>query len=86
MRNETRLEAVGDVARRLSVHPTTIRRWITTGMLPSLKVGGRRLLDPRDVDALLERCRTPVRGSEDRNGTKVAGLVAPFPPIPGRAP
>lgn len=35
----TRYYSVADVARMLSVHPVTVRRWIYTGKLHAVKLG-----------------------------------------------
>ena len=35
----------GEVAELLGVHVRTVRRWIADGSLPSIKVGGTRVVD-----------------------------------------
>lgn len=35
--------SVGQVARELSVHPSTIRRWIDRGRLPAYRLGEKRI-------------------------------------------
>lgn len=60
------LQAAAD---ELGVHYQTAYRWVRTGRLPARLVGGRYLIDPRDLDAL----RT------DRDQP-----AAPAPPSPAR--
>jgi excisionase family DNA binding protein len=43
-----------DIARELGVSVRTVRRWISSRTLPSVKIGGTRLVE--EVD-LLERLR-----------------------------
>jgi excisionase family DNA binding protein len=40
------------VAEALSVHPVTVRKWISTGALPVERVGRRVLVAPGDVERL----------------------------------
>lgn len=53
---------IGQVARILGVHPTTLRRWTNEGMIRCLRTpGGHRRFLQRDVDALLEAQTTGPR-------------------------
>jgi len=45
--------SVGEVAAKLGIHELTVRRRIARGELESFKLGGRRLIPRRVIDALL---------------------------------
>jgi excisionase family DNA binding protein len=45
--------SVAETARQLSVPEPTVRGWILRGILPSLRIGGRRLIRVADLNALL---------------------------------
>lgn len=47
--------SVAETARRLSVPEPTVRGWILRGVLPSVRIGGRRLIRVADLNALLRR-------------------------------
>jgi excisionase family DNA binding protein len=49
-----KLLTVGQVAERLQVHPETVRRWLRSGRLQSLRLGGTKL-GYRILEAELER-------------------------------
>jgi excisionase family DNA binding protein len=40
-----------DVARRLGVHPQTVRRWIASGRLPATRIGKDYRISRADLDA-----------------------------------
>lgn len=42
---------VDQVARRLGVHVTTVRRYVKAGQLTAHLIGNRHLFDPADVEA-----------------------------------
>ena len=50
------LLTIGDVARLLSVHPNSVRRWANQGRLRVYRVGirGDRRFNPEDVASFLE--------------------------------
>ena len=56
---------VEEAARVLQVHKATIRRWIDAGLLPSYRVGRRRLLIKR---ADLAQMITPARPAQGNAG------------------
>jgi len=45
----------GDVADLLGMSIRTVRRWLADGSLPSIKIGGARLVLEEDLLMLLER-------------------------------
>jgi excisionase family DNA binding protein len=45
---------VDEAAELLSVHRTTIWRWIESGRLQSIKLGGCRRIRPEAIEALLD--------------------------------
>lgn len=49
-----------EVAHRLAVDPSTVRRWIDDGRLPAVKPGRRWRIDPADLDQLLRVSRAVV--------------------------
>lgn len=49
----TRAVSVAQVAGILGVPRSTVSGWITRGVIPSFKVGGRRLVRVADVQAML---------------------------------
>jgi excisionase family DNA binding protein len=48
---------IKEAAVLLRVSEPTIHRWIATGELPSSKIGRRRLIARKDIDAILEMSR-----------------------------
>jgi excisionase family DNA binding protein len=40
--SETTMLRVGEAARLLHVHPNTLRKWSTDGLIPSYRIGRRR--------------------------------------------
>lgn len=53
-----RLLSVLEVADRLQLSERQVRRLIMAQELKSLRIGGRVRIDPRDLAAFLDRCRT----------------------------
>ncbi|MGH2988995.1 MAG: helix-turn-helix domain-containing protein [Gaiellaceae bacterium] len=51
------LLTVEEVAAILRCQPEKVYRLAARGILPSYKVEGRRLFDPRDITAYLSTCR-----------------------------
>ncbi len=45
------------LAKRLKVSERTVRNWVSSGQLPSYKIGSSRRFDPADVDAFLSNFR-----------------------------
>jgi excisionase family DNA binding protein len=52
-----------DVARRLSVTPSTVRRWADDGALPAIKPGRAYRFNAADVDEFLTASSTSTRRS-----------------------
>lgn len=44
---------LNEAASMMGVHPSTIRNWIDQGRMPSLKIGGRRMVSARALAALV---------------------------------
>lgn len=44
---------VADVAARLDVHPVTVRRWITSGRLAAVFVGGEWRIPPGALEEMV---------------------------------
>lgn len=45
------------LAKRLNVSERTVRNWVSSGKLPSYKIGRMRRIDPDDVDAFMAQFR-----------------------------
>ena len=54
---------IGDVARFLNLHITTVRRWSKKGILKSYRIGfrGDRRFRREDVEGLLKEAELPIR-------------------------
>ena len=70
----TELLTVDEVAERLKCHPQTVRRWIWSGQLGHVKVGGLVRVPEEEVRRLLKDGER-TRGTSDRR-TGVAALRA----------
>jgi len=55
---EDRLLTVAEVAQRCRAARGTVRHWLYTGRLPSLKVGRRRLVREAALVAFLNACES----------------------------
>jgi len=53
-----KLLSISEVAIRMSVSRITCYRWTRTGILPSLKVGGRRLIPESVLDQMIASATT----------------------------
>ena len=47
-----------EAGERLGVSPATICRMIKMGQIPSVLIGKRRLIDPRDLEDLIQNSKT----------------------------
>ena len=56
----------GKIARLLGMTERTVRRWIASGELPSVKIGGARLVSREDLEALLGQ--SGASDDEDEDG------------------
>ncbi len=55
--------SIEEVAELISLGRTTVVALVGSGEIASIKVGGRRLIPRRDLDAFIERLRTePAAG------------------------
>jgi excisionase family DNA binding protein len=50
--------SIKDAAIALSLSPWTIRRWISDGKLPFVRLGRRVLIEPSAIEKLLAEGRT----------------------------
>ncbi len=57
---------VREIVDLLGTSERTIRRWLTDGTLPSVKIGGTRLVARADLDRLLDGVRQGV-GRQQQN-------------------
>lgn len=64
MRDEELL-TVEDAAKRVKVHPETIRGWIRSGELPAVDIGGKYRIYPEDLDTFLKRRKTTRNKESD---------------------
>lgn len=46
---------IDEAAERVGVHRVTLYRWIATGKLKTVKIGGVRLVSARVLQALVEK-------------------------------
>src|SRR5216683_7683687 len=69
--------SVLQAAKQLSVHPSTIRRWIYQGRLPAYRIGDRRIgVRPRDLARLVgPRLRRPRHRAPAREGEHTIARV-----------
>jgi excisionase family DNA binding protein len=51
---------VPEAARRAGKDPETIRRWIRSGRLVARKIGTQHVIEPQDLDAILDDDQLPV--------------------------
>lgn len=59
---ETRpLIGIAEGATRLGISKFTLRSWIRQGVIPHVRLGRRVLLDPRDLDRLIQASRVEAR-------------------------
>ena len=57
-----RLLTVSEAAQLLRVHPVTLYEWVSAGRVPSIKLGRKRLFDPRELQRWLAQQAEPERG------------------------
>lgn len=61
---QQQLLTVAETAERLRLKPSTIRAWILNRRIRYVKMGGRVLIQARDIDALIEESLVPAGESE----------------------
>jgi excisionase family DNA binding protein len=49
--------SIAAVSVRLGVPEPTIRTWVLRRILPTVRIGGRRLVDVSALDAMIANCR-----------------------------
>ena len=65
MTNATEYLRAGEIARLAGVSIRTVRRWIAEGMLPSVKVGGVRLVPRKGLEQALSPASPPWSNTEE---------------------
>jgi excisionase family DNA binding protein len=55
----------GDIARLTGASLRTVRRWISAGAIPSMKLGGARLVADAELERLLSPLSTTVEEHTD---------------------
>ena len=68
--------SVEDVAKIARVPVATVRGWIRTGRLPSVKPGWRRLVQRADIERFLKRSTHPSRALSPSRRALVLVLLA----------
>lgn len=63
-----RLYSMADAAAYLGIHEGTMRKWVSSRRIASIKLGGRRLLDVADLDRLIEAGREEATGPRPIGG------------------
>lgn len=59
MSTDARYMRSRDIARDLGITERTVRRWIACGELPSVRIGGARLVAKADLERLLNPSEQP---------------------------
>ncbi len=57
---EYRLLTISEAARILRISQSTLRRWIRLGLVPSRKLGRRRLLLASEIEKIIENGLNPA--------------------------
>ncbi len=61
-----RLLTVSETAQLLRIHPVTLYEWVSAGRIPSLKLGRKRLFDPRELQRWLAEQTEPADQREEK--------------------
>ena len=48
---------VRDAAQTLAISPWTLRKYITRGIIPCVRIGGRVLIEPAEIERLIAQSR-----------------------------
>ena len=81
-----------EAARILNICPKTLRREVSEGSLPFIRVGKRQKFDPRDIQHYIEKRRTQCRSGNEATqpstgtifGSKVVGIEAARKQLPAK--
>jgi excisionase family DNA binding protein len=66
MTDGTEYLRVADIARLTGMSLRTVRRWIADQIIPSIKLGGARLVARADLERRLWPSPDPTKGSHER--------------------
>ena len=71
------LLSINQAADRLSLSPWTLRLWVKSGKLRAVRLGSRVLIEPREIEQLLEAGRRAgaIRGTRVIETTMLAPQV-----------
>jgi len=61
--SEVRLVGLREASERLGLALWTLRKWASNRKIPTIKLGGKVLVDVRDLDRLVETHRRDARSS-----------------------
>jgi excisionase family DNA binding protein len=59
--NNLKLLNLRDTAELLNLGLSTVRRWASSGRIPTVRLGGRVLVLEEDLKTLISKCRRPAR-------------------------
>ena len=60
-----------EIARHLGISERTVRRWIAAGELPSVKLGGSRLVAKADLERVLSPAPQLLQEPEDEGESEL---------------
>lgn len=58
-----------DAAKRLGLHPETVRRFLREGTLRGVKIGRKHRIEENEIVAYVERLKTAQNGEETADET-----------------
>ncbi len=58
--SESKLLSIPEAASQIGLSRSSLYRAVNSGALPLVKIGGRSLIDPKDLDALVEASKRTI--------------------------